>query len=303
MDKILTYIKIYLKTLGLFCLTAAVVTSMIYAGIKIHYSWRQNLAITQIAEKQLKLPVIEQPISDYIFTAQTWAIPDYRLLLNAMSWLNDYENCIFSTRLNEMKFAGMVPKNYTIADFEKHFTKKELYEKFGLHVWDKNLDSKILSDINNRLNKDSKYRYRFVHVASMDELIYLAKRKQHVLVGVTIWQAPNKKRKEPTRYRNAPISHAMTITGIKSYDPAEDLIEFEINDPLPFTFINNIRVFNKHNPKGYNLFGRHAVPYLVKTGRAKSGYVVRELKTRSIDENQISLKDKPENDAENERSN
>lgn len=303
MDRIISYLKIFLKTSAIFFTTAAFAVLIVYAGIKIHYFWRQDKAIQQIAEKPLKLPLVNNPVSDYEFTAQTWAIPDYRLLLSAMSWLNDYQNCIFSTRLNELKFVGMVPKNYTLDDFEKHFSKKELYGNFGIHVWDKTLDDKILFDINHRLNKNSDYRYKFIHVTSMEELIYLAKRKHHVLVGVTIWNAPNRHHKEPTRYRNSPISHAMTITGIKSYDPIEDLIEFEVNDPLPFTFINNIRVFNKHNPKGYNLFGRQAVPFLIKSGRAKSGYVVSELITDSQPSAKLAQKNKTISDNRTQRSN
>jgi len=299
MQKFKTYFMITLKTLGVFIATFGLIFLGIYGFYEFQQKKQLDFALRHIKEKPLNLPLVEPSVTNYLFTAQTWSIPHYSTLLSPMTWLHDNENCILSTRMDSMKFAGLIPQNFTIREFVKNFSSRELYGKYGLNVWNNTLNETILSEINAKLNKNSKYIYKWVSIGSMDELIYLAKRGQHVLVGVTIWMAPNKSYKEARRYRNSPISHAMTITGIKSYDPKEDLIEFAIHDPLPFNWINYMPVYNKFNPKGYNLFKRHAVPYLVKNGRAKSGYVIRVLRPETMQKSSLSLKNSTKNASQN----
>ncbi len=269
-------LKAIIKTITVYILTFAVIIGSITGISKSVKYHRQKKAVAAILGKPVNIKRLAsgEP-ADYATTAQSYEVPDISEILFPRAWLNGYENCIFAARLNAMKFAGMIPGNWTIADFKKYFSDKELYDKWGLHVWDVTLNSKILDEINSRLNPDSPYRYEWISINTLDELIYLARRKQHVLVGITVWLGPDRYNKEPRKNRNAIISHAVTITGIKSYDPARDMIEFETYDPLPFNFINYVPTYSKFNAKGWSIFNRQGVPHIPKKGRARSGYIVK----------------------------
>jgi hypothetical protein len=275
--------KAILKTMFVYFFTIAIAAGLITGIYKSIKYYKLKNVYAAIPEKLCDLILLDEPV-DYIPTVQTFVMPDYREFLFPRAWLNGSENCIFAARLNAMKFAGMIPKHWTIDDFKKNFTSNELYIKWGLHVWDVTLNSKILEEINRKLNPNSPYRFEWISINSMDELIYLAKRKQHVLVGITVWLGPSSRHTVKARKnRNSIISHAVTITGIKSYDPDTGLIQFETYDPLPFNFINHVPTFSTFNEKGWSIFNRHGVPHIKKKGRARSGYIVRILKNNSPD--------------------
>jgi hypothetical protein len=268
-------IKVFLKTFFLFIFTIGIIACAIIG----FYQWRihkaKTLALEKIPDPKVNLPyLVENPLA-YEQTIQSWGQPALNQLLFPRAWLDGEENCIFAARMNSMKFAGMLPSTMTIKQFKQNFTNKEVYREFGLHVWDVNLNSKILNRINQKLNPNSAEKYEWINLTSMDEVIYLARRGQHILIGITVWLAPDKKHPEPRRNRNAPISHAITITGIKSYDPVSDIIEFSTYEPLPFNDVSYVPVYSKFNPKGWSLFKRQGVPYIHTSGRARSGYVVK----------------------------
>lgn len=276
-------LKAILKTIILYFFTIAVAAGLFTGILKSVNYCKQKKVYAAVPEKLCDLILLDEPV-DYIPTVQNFVIPDYREFLFPRAWLNSYENCIFAARLNAMKFAGMVPKHWTITDFKRNFTSNELYTKWGLHVWDVTLNSKILDEINRKLNPYSPYRYEWISINSMEELIYLAKRKQHVLTGITVWLGPSTRYNLKARKnRSSIISHAITITGIKSYDPNTGLIQFETHDPLPFNFINYVPTFSNFNEKGWSIFNRHGVPHIKKKGRARSGYIVRFIKNNYPD--------------------
>lgn len=269
---VLKHLRVLAKTTLVFGLSLLFLSGVAYGSWKLYQANRVKKALALIPDKPAALPLLAHPVQNYRFTDQHWFIPEYHYYLSPMMWLSPKENCLFSTRLNEMKFAGMVPADWDIDVFKKYFSVQELYGRYEINLWRTTLNSDMLSEMGKKIGNTN--RYKWVSLSSMDQLIYLARRNHHVLVGVTIWLAPNKHFSTPRRYLNDPISHALTVTGIRSYDKENDRIRFEIDDPLPFSFVNDIPVYSKFHSNGYNLFGRQAVPWLVADGWAKSGYIV-----------------------------
>ncbi len=275
----LRHFKVFGKTFLVFSATGFLLIGMVWGVFAIRKMVRQNSAEKRVPEKTLNLPLVKDPVRNYRFTDQIWSLPHYSLYLSPGMWLSPKENCLFSCRLNQMKFAGMIPPHYEISHFKTIFSSNELYDRYKINLWSKTLDSESLKEISARLREKGigrTNRYRWVSVTSMDELIYLAKRRHHVMVGITIWLSPTRRHPKPKLYLDAPISHALTVTGLKSYDPESGLIVFETDDPLPFGFVNDLPVYNRFVTNGYNLFGRQAIPYLVPSGWAKSGYLVQD---------------------------
>ncbi|MBL8994970.1 MAG: hypothetical protein JNM63_16600 [Spirochaetia bacterium] len=270
------HLSVLARTALVVSLSLVLVSGMILGSWKLYQAQRVKKALALIADKPVDLPLLARPVRDYRFTDQHWFIPEYSYYLSPMMWLSPKENCLFSTRLNEMKFAGMVPADWDIDRFKKYFSLQELYGRYEINLWRTTLDSEMLSEMGRKIGNTN--RYKWVSLSSMDQLIYLARRNHHVLVGVTIWLAPNKHFPAARRYLNDPISHALTVTGIRSYDKENDRIRFEIDDPLPFSLVNDIPVYSKFHSNGYNMFGRQAVPWLVADGWAKSGYIVPDSK-------------------------
>ncbi|HOJ49569.1 MAG TPA: hypothetical protein PKW55_02020 [Spirochaetota bacterium] len=277
----LLYIKILIKTFLSFTLSILVLYFSITGIFNIYNNLRKKSMLDKIPTPKLnrEIPLFPDPVLNYKKTIQVWEWPPLEHINNYLYWLSGYDNCLFAAKMNAMKHAGMIPPDWEIKDFKRLFSPKELYEKWGLNGWDITLNDEILDEINKRINKESIYRYRWFSINSMDELVYLVKNGYHVMVGITVWKKPNKKYPYPRKNRDANISHSITITGISYYDPQKDLIKFETYDPLPKSEFYPIPVYNKYNENGYNIFGIQGVPYITKSGRARSGYIYKELNT------------------------
>ncbi len=280
--KMKKYILVYLKSSAVFAGSFAVLFVIIYYGVSLSRYYNKRNALKAIKEKPVRnLKVVLEP-HKYKYTVQTWVVPKYQRWLSPISWLKYTENCIFSGRLNAMKYAGMVPGHWSIKDFiEKSGGEKE-FIKWELYSGKQYLSDKLLDKINLKINGNNNTKYEWVNIKSMDELIYLAKRGHHVFVYTQVWLGPSKRYPKPVKYKNMNYAHACTITGIKSYDPAENVIEFEIYETLPYNALTLTPVYSKVTKNGVNLFDRQSIPYIVRYGRkSRSGYIVkRRIRTK-----------------------
>ena len=271
----LKIIKIYAKTAVVFSVTLALLYFLCLGLIKIADGTRHLLSSIRVPEPTVnrELPLVLNS-RGYSATDQHWAMPEERFLLNPSSWLVGRKNCIIATRMNAMKFAGLVPGGWDMKKFLSCFSEQEIYQKFRLPEWPAVLNEKILSEISLRINGTTDSGYTWVTLNDMNELIYLVKRGQQAMIGITIWLKPTKKSPYPRKHLNSPISHSVTVTGIKAYYPDKDIIEFRTNDPYPFNFLIGVPVYSKIKSDGYSIFGRQAVPFINPKGNARSGYVV-----------------------------
>jgi hypothetical protein len=280
-------IKILLLTLFWYVSTIGSGFFLTYFIFRFYSALEQRQAVSLLPQEKTKaLPLILEPQS-YTPTKQFYRVPPYQKFLFPSSWLNRYDNCIFSARLNAMKQIGMIPRGLTINDFKQKFLPKKIYQDWKLNQWEQTLNDFTLREISKEFENKSKKDYQWVSLDNVKELIYLARNGVHVMVGITIWIGPSSKNKKPQRYLNSPISHALTITGIKKYYPGEDVIEFNVRDPLPFEPLIGMRVFSKIKNDGYNLFNRQGVPLISK--KARSGYIIKKksklLPVSGIDNN------------------
>jgi hypothetical protein len=268
---------IYLKALGVFSLTFLILF-LVIKGINSFSEYRKwKHAVENIPEKEVrKLEMVKEQFS-YDQVIQTWYVPPYKEWLKPINWLLYTENCIMCGRLNAMKFAGMIPGDWTVKDFKKKLGRFDFVNKWALHTGRYPLTDRRLYDISRRLTGNKTIKYKWYSIKTLDELIYLAKRGHHVFVYTQVWLGPSKSYPKAVKYLGKNYSHACTITGIKSYDPGEDLIEFSVNETLPATELTYTPVYSKLKKKGgCNLFDRQSIPYIIPSGEfARSGYILR----------------------------
>lgn len=268
---------IYFKALVVFSLTF-IIPVLIIKGVQSFSEYRKwKQAVEAIPDKKIrKLDMVKNQFS-YDQVIQTWYAPPYKKWLKPINWLLYTENCIMCGKLNAMKFVGMVPGNWTIKDFKKKLENFDFANEWALHSRKYPLTDKRLSDISRKLTGNRTIKYRWYSIKSLDELIYLAKRRHHVFVYTQVWLGPSKKFPKAVKYLGKNYSHACTITGIKTYDPIEDIIEFSINETLPATELTYTPVYSKLKKKnGCNLFDRQSIPYIIPSGDyARSGYIIR----------------------------
>ena len=63
----------------------------------------------------------------------------------------------------------------------------------------------------------------------------------------------------------------------------EDIIEFEINETLPFSELTLTPVYSKLTKSGSNIFDRQSIPYIVKWGdKFKSGYILKKENNKKV---------------------
>lgn len=235
-----------------------------YLGWK---QYRREQALALLTAHLQSQPAREIPIAMgaqiYLPTEQTWRIPKYDLLLSAGHWLIIEENCILGARLNALKWAGMIPPHWSMADFVQKFPRADLYDRWGFNWWTVPLNDSILDEVNQTLHPNAGTKYVWNSVQTMDELVYAAAHNQHIAVHINTWYGPNKNKpyihpKDSERGFN----HAVTIIGIRDYDPVQDIVEFEVYDPFPMSWITQTPVYSKINPKGFNIFSRQGLPYI-----------------------------------------
>lgn len=237
----------------------------------------RDKALLSVTHKPVRdLETVTEPRA-YEKTVQTWIVPPHEKLLSPISWLKYSENCILSGRINAMKYAGMVPGDWKMSDFIGRLEGFDFAAKWGLHHGKNHLTDKLLDEINERINGGSAVKYKWVSISSIDELIYLAKKGHHVFIYTQVWMGPSKRYPKPVLYNNMNFAHACTVTGIKSYDPAEDVIEFDIHETLPLSVLTLTPVYSRVTKKGVNIFGRQSVPYIIGHGEySRSGYIVMD---------------------------
>ncbi len=268
---------IYFKALAVFLLTFLILFLLI-KGIRSFSEYREwKHAVKTIPEKEIrKLEMVKKQFS-YEQVIQTWYVPPYKEWLKPINWLIYSENCILCGKLNVMKFVGMIPGEWTVKDFKKKLEGFDFANEWALHTGKYPITDRILSDVSRRLTGNRSIKYRWYSIKNLDELIYLARRGHHVFIYTQVWLGPSKKYPKAVKYLGKNYSHACTITGIKSYDPVEDIIEFSVNETLPATEFTYTPVYSKLKKKdGCNLFDRQSVPYIIPSGDlARSGYVIR----------------------------
>ncbi len=262
-DRVLIWLLVYAQTAAVFVLTIALIVGGAFAAYHGRKALLKRSALSAIPDPAVtrELPLVRHPV-EYDPTIQSHAMPDENVMLYPAHWLDGTENCIFATRMNSMKFAGIIPAKWTIADFKKTFSRTDIYGRWRLTTWPDTLTPAILNEVERRLHPASKENYQWMSINNMDELVYLAKRGQHVLVGITVWLRPSKRHPEPRKYLGGNIAHSVTIAGIKCYHPEDDTIEFAVLDPFPYNFTTTTPVYNKRKADGYNIYGRQGVPYI-----------------------------------------
>ncbi len=268
---------VYVKSLAVF-LSTFLFLFLVVKGILAIAEYRKwKHAVENIPDKDVrKLKMVEEPFS-YRQVIQTWFVPPYKEWLKPINWLVYTENCILCGRLNAMKFVGMIPGDWTVKDFKRKLNGFNFAKEWALHTGKYPLTDKSLFDISKRLTGNTSVRYRWYSIKNMDELIYLAKRGHHVFIYTQVWLGPSKRYPKAVKYLGKNFSHACTITGIKSYDPVDDIIEFSVNETLPATELTYTPVYSKLKKRdGCNLFDRQSIPYIISSGDlARSGYIIR----------------------------
>ncbi len=259
--------------------TLLVLWLVIFSIHRIMAVIEKERAVKSIADRPVRsLQMVSDP-KKYDRTVQTWIVPPNEKLLSPISWLKYTENCIFSGRLNAMKFSGMIPGSWDIPEFIKHLGGIDFVKQWGLHTGSVPLTGRILNEINVKINGSSGDTYSWYSIKNMDELVYLVKKGHHVFIYTQVWMGPSKKYPKAVLYNNLTFAHACTVTGIKSYDPVEDVFEFEIHETLPFSMLTLTPVYSKVTKNGCNLFDRQSIPFIIEGGEySRSGYIIKDIK-------------------------
>jgi hypothetical protein len=211
----------------------------------------------------------------YLPTIQEFQVPSVDMLLNPMLFLIEKENCILAARIDQLKRLGVVPPLWSMRHFISNVGTNLIYGPWQLNRWSGRFDGEVAEAIDRRLHPGSKRRFRWVDIATTNELLYLARRGQHVLLSITCWLEPKGRWKKPRRYLGVNISHAVTITGLKRWVPGQGVFQYAVNDPLPAGPLTHYPVYTEVCTNGYNLVGRQATPFIVPAGpHFRSGYLV-----------------------------
>lgn len=269
-------LRIHAKALFVYVLTWVLAIGLGVVGFFGTLRVRKELALARIPAKPLEnLPPLVGPVS-YEPTVQSLRRPADHLLIQPPYWLVWEENCILGARMNVLKRAGLIPKDWTMAQVLQTFPKAELLDRWGLNWWDKPMTDQMLAEIKAKTDPASSVQYHWHFVKDMDELIQVARRGEHVMVHIAVWFAPDKKNPQPHKYdASSAFHHAVTITGIKWIDPKDGIVEFEVEDPFPFGWLLRTPTYSAFKEGGYNLWGRQGVPY-IGTVVGRPGYVTRE---------------------------
>ena len=284
LNTIKTYFLIYIKSIGIFISTFLIIYFITIGTMKLDAYLESKKAISKIPDPELKreLIMVTAPVS-YERVVQTWFVPEYQKWISPISWLKYTENCIFCARLNAMKFSGMIQEDLDINGFIKSINLPNFEYRWNLHHSKYPLTEITLNEIQEHLSPESKDKYYWYSINDINELIYLAKKNHHVMIYTQIWYGPSRKYPKPVKYRNINFALACTVTGVKSYDPVEDVIEFKIYETLPFSELTLTPVYSKLTKSGCNIFDRQSIPFIVKWGeKFRSGYILKKEKKKIV---------------------